>query len=261
MTELCVEDPPIRGGFYLKARCIQEASIAHAPPHVREIWDWLIMKASYRPRPGDSLERGQLLTSYEEIRNGLSWRVGYRVERYSKWDCEKAMKYLTKEGMITTAKTTRGFVITICKYGYYQNPDNYESHSENHTKATREPQTPSIIGKKGKKYISPSGDMSPTNGDCPHQRIIDLYHKHLPMCPQVVQWTPTRAKHLKARWREDKERQDLSWWDDFFQQIAQSKFLTGRTTDKKTGRPFFAYLAWIVKPENFVKILESLYHD
>lgn len=146
----------------MKARCIQEASIAHAPPHVREIWDLLIMKASHRQRPGDLLHRGQVLTSYDEIRNGLSWKVGYRVERYSKWDCEKAMKYLTKEQMITTEKTTRGLIITICKYNYYQNPDNYESHSEDHKKATPEPQPPDTIGKndkKEKKKYAPSPEV------------------------------------------------------------------------------------------------------
>ncbi len=152
----------IPGGYYLKARKIQQSDIAHAPPHVREIWDWLIMKASYRPRPGDSLQRGQVLTSYDEIRNGLSWKVGYRLERYSKWDCEKAMKYLTKHEMVTTAKTTRGFVVTICKYDYYQNPDNYESHSEDHTRATnpfydRQEREESKKGKEEYFYASVPG--------------------------------------------------------------------------------------------------------
>jgi hypothetical protein len=139
----------IQGGYYLKARCVQEASVMSAPPHVREIWDWLLMKAMWRD--GDSLAKGQVLTSYDEIRKALSWKVGYRIERYSKWDCEKAMKYLTKEKMVTKVKTTRGLIITICNYAYYQNPSNYESHSEDHMRATREPQTPAMIEKKLKK--------------------------------------------------------------------------------------------------------------
>lgn len=135
----------IEGGFYLKARRIQEAEIMHAPPHVREIWDWLLMKAMFAD--GISLQRGQVLTTYEDIREGLFWYVGWRKERYSKWDCEKAMKVLTKATMITTKKTTRGLIVTILNYDYYQNPKNYESHNESHRKATRKPQTTDTIDK------------------------------------------------------------------------------------------------------------------
>jgi hypothetical protein len=114
-------------GYFLKARVIQESNIAHAPPHVREIWDWLIMKASYSD--GKYLKRGQVLATYDDIRNGLSWNVGYRKERYSKSDCENSMKWLTKEEMITKTKTTRGLIITICNYDYFQKIENYESHN------------------------------------------------------------------------------------------------------------------------------------
>jgi hypothetical protein len=141
----------IEGGFYLKAKCIQNADIAHAPPHVREIWDWLLLKAMFKD--GDVLKKGQVLTSYDEIRQGLSWNVGWRKMTYSKWDCEKAMKMLTKLEMITTKKTTKGMVITICKYSYYQDIINYESHTESHRKATGKPQTTDTIEKEVKEYI------------------------------------------------------------------------------------------------------------
>lgn len=163
----------IQGGYYLKARCIQEASIMHAPPHVREIWDWLLMKAMWRD--GDSLSKGQVLTSYDEIRKGLSWKVGYRIERYSKWDCEKAMKYLTKEKMVTTTKTTRGLIITICNYAYYQDPNNYESHNEDHTKTTREPQTPAMIEKKLKKEEKKRYADFVLLTDAEYQKLIDQF--------------------------------------------------------------------------------------
>ena len=139
----------IEGGFYLKAKCIQNADIAHAPPHVREIWDWLLLKAMFKD--GDVLKKGQVLTSYDEIRQGLSWNVGWRKMTYSKWDCEKAMKMLTKLEMITTKKTTKGMVITICKYSYYQDIINYESHTESHRKATGKPQTTDTIEKEVKE--------------------------------------------------------------------------------------------------------------
>jgi hypothetical protein len=138
----------IKGGYYMKARKIQESEIAHAPPHVREIWDFFLCTASHSN--GKSLERGQLLTSYEDIREALHWMVGWRKMRYSKWDCEKALKWLKKATMITTQKTTKGMIVTICNYRLYQNPKNYESHTEAKGKATRKPQTTDTIDKNVK---------------------------------------------------------------------------------------------------------------
>jgi len=82
------------------------------------------------------------------------------------------------------------------------------------------------------------------------------------MCSDIDgdSWTANRAKNLRTRWREKKERQELGWWDSFFEEIAKSKFLTGRVTGKD-GRPFFANLDWIIKPEPFAKILEGRYHE
>jgi hypothetical protein len=103
--------------------------------------------------------------------------------------------------------------------------------------------------------------LSPDKSECPHRKIIDLYHKHLPMCPEVVKWTDGRAANLRARWNEGKEQADLGWWEELFKQIAQSRFLTGRVTGHNgNGRPFFASLDWIVKPEHLAAILEGKYH-
>ena len=61
------------------------------------------------------------------------------------------MKWLRNRTMITTRKTTRGMVITVCNYDAYQTPENYENHTENEAKATVEPQSSHTIDKKVKK--------------------------------------------------------------------------------------------------------------
>lgn len=139
----------IKGGYYLKARKIKDSAIAKAPPHVREIWDYLMREAFYRD--GRELKRGQLLKSYQDIREDLAWYVGWRKCMYSKHQCEISMKWLKKATMITTRKTTRGLIITICNFDYYQTPENYESHNETYRKATRKPQTSDTIDKEGYK--------------------------------------------------------------------------------------------------------------
>lgn len=143
----------IPGGYYLKARTIQDSWIAHAPPHVREIWDWLIRNANYQDiqTNGLTIRRGQLFTSYKDIQDGLSWKVGWRVERYSKNDCETTMNMLKKHTMIHTKKTTRGMIITIINYNTYQDPSKYEVSKETYRRHTHVIQTADTISKEVKK--------------------------------------------------------------------------------------------------------------
>jgi hypothetical protein len=137
--------PKIKGGYYLKARKIQSSWIAKAPPFVREIWDWLLMNANHTDN--EICKRGQQIRTYKDILDGLAWYIGWRKQTYTKWQCEKAMKLLREHNMIATTKTTRGILIEIVNYDYYQNPENYESHKRATTKATREPQTSHTINK------------------------------------------------------------------------------------------------------------------
>lgn len=133
----------VKGGYYIKARKIQESEIAHKPPHFREIWDWLCQKASHKSIKlyGKTINRGQCLCTYKDIQEGLHWKIGWRKNTYSKWDCERALKWLRAATMIATKRTTIGLLITLVNYDIYQNPANYESdNTALPTVATRRPQ-------------------------------------------------------------------------------------------------------------------------
>jgi len=105
--------------------------------------------------------------------------------------------------------------------------------------------------------ISDANDfaLKTEKNNCPHQEIIDLYHKILPSCPRIREWTPARATQLRARWNEDPMRQNLAYWRQFFEYVATCDFLVGKAGNK----PFFASLEWIVKMANFTKIREENY--
>jgi hypothetical protein len=153
---------PIRGGYYLKARCIEGSKIAHAPPHARELFDYFLRKAFWRD--GDQLRRGQLLTSYKAIQDDLRWYVGNRPERYKRHHIETAVKLLTKAEAITTAKTTRGMIVTVCNYDLYQAWDSYENHSEPDLKPTREPRESPTIDEYSIKQESNKGSTPAPGG-------------------------------------------------------------------------------------------------
>ncbi|MFN3791610.1 hypothetical protein [Massilia sp.] len=93
---------------------------------------------------------------------------------------------------------------------------------------------------------------------CPHQKIIDIYHRILPMCPRVRDWTPARQAQLRARWNEDVVRQNLEYWENYFTYVKSCSFLVGHQSDPKK-RPFLADLEWLTKSSNFTKVREQKY--
>lgn len=145
-----------KGGFILQARSIEDSEVAHFPPHVREVWSYFLRKANFKDHKvaGKVIKRGELLTSYQEIIENLHWKVGFRKERYSKWQIETAMKLLMKITMVTTTRTTRGMIVTVCNYDKYQDPETYENHNGNHMKTTMKPHDKEIQVRKKEQRIN-----------------------------------------------------------------------------------------------------------
>ena len=118
----------IMGGYIIKARCIYESEVRYMPPVAREVWDWLLMNVNHKPKKTGKyiIQRGQKLLKYNDIMDGLSWKIGFRTERYSIDSMKGAMKALRKAAMITTTKTPYGIIVTILNYEKYQDISNYE---------------------------------------------------------------------------------------------------------------------------------------
>jgi len=194
-------NPPsekIEGGYYIKARKIQNSVIAHAPPHVREIWDWLIKEANYKPHKVGTkiIERGQVLTTYQEIQEGLSWQIGYRKMTYKGHQCETAMKLLVKHKMVTTERTTRGMIITICKYELYQSTNNYENHNGAEARTTTvDVMKPHGKGIKGNKEINKESVLPFSTPE--FNKIWDNWMKYR----RSERWT-TKETYLKTSTRD-----------------------------------------------------------
>lgn len=105
--------------------------------------------------------------------------------------------------------------------------------------------------------------------NCPHQKVIEIYGKHLPELPYPRIWDGQRQQNLAARWRwlltakkPDGARyatdtdSALSFFDRFFGYVAKSDFLTGRD-----GKWQGCDLGWLVKSENFAKVISGNYEN
>jgi hypothetical protein len=105
--------------------------------------------------------------------------------------------------------------------------------------------------------------------NCPHQRLIDLYAQYLPEMPYPAMWEGKNQQAMKARWRwvltatkrggerhATDEASGIDWFERFFAYVAKSDFLTGRT-----GKFTTCDLGWMMKADNFSKIVSGNYED
>jgi uncharacterized protein YdaU (DUF1376 family) len=101
---------------------------------------------------------------------------------------------------------------------------------------------------------------------CPHQQVIDLFHELLPELPKVIVWNKTREGLLRARWKEvavekkwNSQEEGIEHFRELFGFVRKSKFLMGKTA-VNGRRPFECELEWLLRPNNWVKVIEGKYH-
>jgi hypothetical protein len=116
-------------------------------------------------------------------------------------------------------------------------------------------------GEEGKGKDKPYSSSASAADPCPHASIIELYHTILPMMPPVREWNAQRQAKLRARWREDSDRQSLDWWKEFFTDVSKSDFLCGRVSGRDGANPFMASLEWLITPNKFAKVIEGHYRS
>jgi len=147
----------IKKGAFLIARKIFGSDIfKDKPAFYFKLWIWLIGTARYVE--GKKLGRGWLTTTYKELSNKASYRVGYRKTKPTKAQIDWFMRFLRSSGRIKTVHTTRGVKIFIKNYERYQNLASYKNTIKNtigdlHTNTDNEHDTRTRQKIRGKKAI------------------------------------------------------------------------------------------------------------
>jgi hypothetical protein len=148
--------------------------------------------------------------------------------------------------MITLAKENHDSVMTLSCLSHDKVMQDKTRQDKTIQDKTRQDDT-----RQDKKIINLLSSAKPD--DCPQQEIIAIYHELLPELPTVRVWNKTSQSNLRSRWKEDKDRQSLDWWEKYFTLVNTSDFLTGKKTDWK------ANLTWLVGPKNFEKVMNGTY--
>ena len=136
-----------------------------------------------------------------------------------------------------------GFLSTTC-----QPLDNHESASC--------PQLDAPEERREEKRRGEGGALARV----PYQGILDVYHSILSNHPKVKVYSDGKKRKVKKLYYYDKKHQDLKWWEDYFNYIGQSIFLTGQVPNNDR-KPFKADFEWVMNIENFAKISDGKYHD
>lgn len=128
-------------GYIKLSRRLLASDIWGKPPLYLKVWIYLLCQASHQDY--GALRRGQLVTSIPKIQEALSYKEGAITRKPSYEEIRSVIRYMRKKPtksalptrypfsdpcgdpdgipMISTRKITGGLLVTIEKYGEYQN--------------------------------------------------------------------------------------------------------------------------------------------
>ncbi len=149
----------INGGATIWARQTIDSDIFYDKPDVWfKIWFYLVNQVNHKD--DKRFKRGSCFLKYE-------WIMDKTGATYNQ--VKHCLEYLKSAKQIATQKKTRGMLLTVINYDFYQTLDNYyyeESQTERKTKARQKPDRSHTInkndkndknGKNGKKRDTLSG--------------------------------------------------------------------------------------------------------
>ena len=212
------------------------------------------------------IQRGQYLTSILKLSDRFGW---------SRNKTKRFLAVLEAEDMITTERTNQWTIVTIVNYGIYNDKDDDDEPTEGHqkdTEKTSEEQrkdngrttTKELKNdkndeeckecKESNKLDSKESNRPTSQSDEAHSDIRKLWNTlseyGVKPIKKIVPGTQ-RDTFLKARLRQYGRES----FDECIENIKHSEFLKHKLN--KTGITF----DWLIRPNNYPKVLEGNYND
>ena len=130
----------IEGGATIWARKTTDSVVFYDKPDKWfKIWFFVVNRVNHKDFR--RWKRGQSFMTYSEI---------MEKTRSTKAQVDMCFRFLKKSEMLTTQKTTRGMTVTVLKYDFYQQLDNYKNDTENEIETTEKRQRNDTINKNDK---------------------------------------------------------------------------------------------------------------
>jgi len=139
-----MKEAEIKGGATLWARQSVDSEIFTDKPAVWfKIWFYIVNRVNHKDTK--QFKRGDCFIRYDWIMDKT---------KATKSEVDHCIRWLKSATMLATRKSTRGMIVTVLKYGYFQTLDNYyndvKSDSNGETKAKQKRYRSDTINKNGK---------------------------------------------------------------------------------------------------------------
>jgi hypothetical protein len=236
-------------GYVKVWRKIEDSGLMQMP-NTLALFMFLLLNATHKDKKVGTttgiieLKRGQYISGRKELAARL---------KQTEQQIRTSIDRLVQLQILSVFSTNKYSVYVIENYSKYQ--DEQESSNQQATNKQPTDNQQTTTKQECKKERSNTLVLSQADDNCPHQKIIDLYHEKLPMLNRVKVWNAKRQSQLRTRWKEETSRQNLDYWERLFEFIAESDYLTGKINGWR------ADLEWITNSTNFTKIIEGTYKN
>jgi len=105
-------------GYFFFHRKAWDGDFGNLSPMAKVLFLWILSEVNIKDTK--FCKAGEMISSYREIRQALSWKVGFRTEYPTKSTVQCCLRALKKSTMVSTMKSTRKMIIFVPKWKDYQ---------------------------------------------------------------------------------------------------------------------------------------------
>jgi len=224
---------PIDEGATIWARKTIDSDVfTDKPDKWFKIWFYIVNRVNHSDN--QRFKKGQAFIKYEWITERTK-ATKHQIDHFMRWAKEAQM--------LATQKATRGMVVTVLKYDYYQTLDNYKSDTKSDLKAKQKRNRSDTINKnekyeKNEKNNNPP--ISPQGGNLTFDVFWKNYPKKIGKGAAQKSWfklkSPTETLQLIIDALEWQKKSD-QWERDNGQYIPHpSTYLNQRRWEDEPGK-------------------------
>lgn len=201
-----------------------------------------LLKANHKDKTwrGVKIKKGSFLTGREK----LSSETGLTEQQI-----RTCLRKLKSTRDITTKSTSKGTVLTVENYSFYQNCENNQPAKQ-----------PRNAPEDNQQVTTTKNDKNDKNKDiC--QQVADSYNAILSELGKVIVLSEKRIAWINASIKQMKKTEhdfsQIETWEKYFYYVSNSDFLMGRVERSEWSANF----DFLVNKNNLLKVVEGKYEN